>query len=430
VKQRLLLGAALAGILLSSPTRAAVPTDDDQQDLQREIAELKSRVADLEARAKRQADAQANVTKADVMSDAQRQSSITGGNFSMNYTGGKLLLQSEDKNFLLHPWFQLQFRNVTNFRDDSKDDGDNSTENGFEVRRMKFGADGNIFTPNFTYLFVWATDRHNGNPVLEEAWAKYKFGSTPWSLKAGQFKDPLDHEQLISSKYLMASERSLVADVFANGDAFVQGVTVGYDPNRSFRAEAGFTDGLRSANTNFQDYPDVTAGNSPPADDHFTAIGNSDDLLVVGAGADYTEAGDTGSLVHVVDAHYATKDHWSFYAAYLGRYTKNNMGGATPADTYDWTLRGQVAYAFDRHWEPFARYDFISFDDAGLAAGSEDQVHEITVGLNYYFHGHAAKLTVDGMYLPNGSPVGDDGSDVLASGDGEFVAQIQFQLLL
>ena len=113
---------------------AAEPADNDQQALQREIAELKSRVADLEARAKRQADAQASVTKADVMADAQRQSSITGGNFSMNYSGGKLLLQSDDKNFLLHPWFQLQFRNVTNFRDNAKDDGDSSTENGFEVR--------------------------------------------------------------------------------------------------------------------------------------------------------------------------------------------------------------------------------------------------------------------------------------------------------
>jgi hypothetical protein len=268
-------------------------------------------------------------------------------------------------------------------------------------------------------------------------------------VKAGQFKNPLDHEQLVSSKYLMSAERSLTTDIFANGDAFVQGVTLAYDPGQALRAEAGFTDGLKSANTNFQDFPDVTSGNSPPADwgaagrieykafgnwkdyDHFSAIGNKDDLLVFGAGADYTEAGDTDSFTHVVDAQFATPNHWSLYGAYLGRFTQNNPSGPTLADTYDWTLRGQLAYAFDPHWEPFARYDFINFDQDGLPAGSENQVHEITVGVNYYFHGQSAKFTIDGSYLPNGSPVSDDGAGILASdGKAQFLLRAQFQLVL
>ena len=36
--------------------------------------------------------------------------------------------------------------------------------------------------------------------------------------------------------------------------------------------------------------------------------------------------------------------------------------------------------------------------------------------MNYYLHGHAAKITADVVYLPNGDPVGDDGSDVLPTG--------------
>ena len=79
---------------------------------------------------------------------------------------------------------------------------------------------------------------------------------------------------------------------------------------------------------------------------------------------------------------------------------------------------------------PFVRYDFIKFDDFTVGAGAEDTVHEITVGTNYYIRGHDLKFTVDVMWLPNGSPVSDSGSGVLASEDTQFVFRSQFQLLL
>lgn len=72
------------------------------------------------------------------------------------------------------------------------------------------------------------------------------------------------------------------------------------------------------------------------------------------------------------------------------------------ADTYDWSLRGQVSYAIDQDWEPFLRYDFINFDSDGLAAGVENQVHEFTVRVNYYLYGQALKFNIDASYLPMG----------------------------
>ncbi|MEA2734125.1 MAG: hypothetical protein QOE14_576, partial [Humisphaera sp.] len=63
-------------------------------------------------------------------------------------------------------------------------------------------------------------------------------------------------------------------------------------------------------------------------------------------------------------------------------------------------------------------------------AGTDDTLHEFAIGANYYVHGHDLKFTVDVLYMPNGSPVSDTGSGVLASDDTQFVLRGQFQLLL
>jgi hypothetical protein len=132
----------------------------------------------------------------------------------------------------------------------------------------------------------------------------------------------------------------------------------------------------------------------------------------------------------------------SLYAAYIGRYVADNQGppgtsgGSTDptpgVDTYDVALVGQVAYLMNQKWEPFFRYGFIRFDGNSVPAGATQDVHEITTGLNYYFRSHAAKITLDATYLPNGSPANDTGSGILAT-DGnsdEFLFRAQFQLLL
>jgi hypothetical protein len=53
------------------------------------------------------------------------------------------------------------------------------------------------------------------------------------------------------------------------------------------------------------------------------------------------------------------------------------------------------------------------------------------VGVNYFLFGHNAKVTADVGYLPNGSPINDDGTGVLTDNHhNEVVARAQFQLLL
>ena len=190
------------------------------------------------------------------------------------------------------------------------------TQSGFELRRVKFGVDGNAVSPDLTYQAIFSVDRKD-----RDRHAGRRLGTLPYSRHAlgdprGQIRDPLDHEQIVFAAFSLTADRSLVDDLFAGVDGLVQGVSLGYQDDGPFRAEAAFTDGLRSANTNFQDYPATGAdwgvaarveykvrGDWKQYKD-FTALGDAKPLLVFGAGADYTEAGRTGQLVHVVDAQY------------------------------------------------------------------------------------------------------------------------------
>jgi hypothetical protein len=318
-------------------------------------------------------------------------------------------------------------------------------QNGFEIRRLKFGFDGNVITPDLTYMLQFAVDRKTGNTQLEMAWAKYHFADTPFSIRGGQFKEALDHEQLLASKFFVAADRTIADDYFIGGEGFVQGVSLVIDGGGALRGEVDFTDGIKSFNNNFQDYP--TTG--IPADwgtngrveyklfgdwadyDHLSNLGTKKNTLVVGAGADYTEAGHTATLTHVADAHLLTPSGLGLYGAFLGRYTKENTISKFTGDTYDWSFRAQASYVIGTHWEPFLQYEYIRFDKNTFAVGVRDELHAIRGGVSYYLYGHNAKLTFDATYLPNGSPIADDGAGVLQNNNhNEIVGRAQFQLLL
>jgi outer membrane murein-binding lipoprotein Lpp len=439
--------------------RAAEPTT---QELMEQVKALQAKVERLEQaqqqqeqqRQARQAQAgraEEGATADRVLADADRRSQLlqTSGNFTAGYSKGKFLIQDEKGDFVFHPWLQFKPRFVANYREGGKNGGNSDdSESGFEVRRMKFGFDGNVFTPDLTYLFLWATDRNSGNPVLEEAWARYKCGD--FAVKGGQLKDPFAHEALTSSKRLLAAERTILTDLFTGGEGFTQGVTLAYETGGPVRAEVAYTDGNNQPNRTFQDFPtsgiNANFGAAGRIEwkafgkwgeyDDFTTLGNDQDLLVFGGGVDLTQAGTTNVLLHTADVQYEV-GRLGLFAAYYGRYTDDaavGTGGAaaTRANLYDYGGIVQAAYLLpDDHWEPFVRADYIHFDGEGLAAGSENEVYEFTVGANYYLRGHSAKVTVDFTWLPNGTPVADNGADVLANdGRNEYLLRAQFQLLL
>ncbi|MDB5303741.1 MAG: phosphate-selective porin family protein [Phycisphaerales bacterium] len=486
-RSRFVKAAAMA-IALCTPAFAADPATQ-ADDTAQEIKALRARLDQLEAQQKesdlKRQDAERKLeesaTVGSVLKEAQSRDNLMAvEGFTAGFTENRFVIQSADGNFVFRPWLHLQFRDVTNDRQNFKKGGDDDWENGFEVRRMRFGFDGNAFTPDFTYFFNWATVRASGTanvtnsagakigtvsnnlggaPLLEEAWVKYKLPSSDFYIKGGQIKDPLLHDQIVSSRYQQSTERSLTADIFANGDAFTEGVTLIWDPKGAVRTEGGITHGLRSANTNFLDFPNTNAFNYGVAGrveykvmgqwkdySQIGGFGVKEPLLVFGGGIDYSERGHSGQTVGVIDAQYADQHGFNAYGAVVDRYTTHNFGiytqsaaGASigtpdPAvanhATNEYSLMLQGGYDIDQHWEPFGRYEYMRLQ--GTAAGSRNYVQALTGGVNYYFVGHRAKLTAQATYLPNGIPIDETPNDVLTNGGGhgEFVFVAQFQLLL
>jgi hypothetical protein len=100
-------------------------------------------------------------------------------------------------------------------------------------------------------------------------------------------------------------------------------------------------------------------------------------------------------------------------------------------DTYDPSLRLQASDLFDHHWESFVRYDYVHLDGREFKTPTASTVNEFTAGVNYYFHGQNAKLTLDLSYLPDGTPTTDTGNDRIENpGHNDLLLRTQFQLLL
>lgn len=434
---------------------AAEPT---QQELLSQLQELQAKVAAMEA--KQQVNTQdVDATVASVLADADHRSQLMQmEGFTAGYNQGKFIIQSADGNFSLNPNFQFQFRHTINYID-SDDDGndDNDVDDGFEVRRMKFGVQGNMFTPDLEYVFVWGSERDGGSLELKDAFVRYQFADD-WAVRAGQYKDPVHHEELTSSKRQLAVDRSLLNEILGGGATDrVQGVHLLYEPQAGgpLRAQIGYHDGVNTDNTPFFDAggdagqfitpPDwgisgrveyMVMGDNWKAYEDFSAMGNDSDILVIGGGLDWsrTTGGDERALYHTIDAQWENSGGLGVYGAYVGVLSDQDdvQPGATDDSLFDWGFLVQAGYMLNEQWEIFGRYDYTDIDDDRVTGSSEDDIHELTVGFNYYVKGHAAKFTVDGFWLPNGTPVGETGIGVFSQSgdDDQFGLRAQFQLLI
>lgn len=439
-------------IVIGLGTTSAPAEEPSREELARQIEALKAKVEQLEATQQKQTEQfskeQVDAAVQRVLSDADRHSQVLDvQGFTAGYTGGKFIIQSEDGNFVLNPQLWFQPRYVVNYREEdaaNEVDGRAKTEEGFEVRRMKLLFEGNAFTKNLRYKVQFNTNRNNGNLVLEEAFVSWKFAQA-WGVRLGQFKELTYHEESMSDARQLAAERSLINQTLGGGNFDrVQGVAVFYDPgpDRNYRAEAGFTDGPNTKNTSFQE-----GGGAPfyglndpdfglyarseykffgdwKSYDDFTAINNTQDLLVVGGGASYDQAGDNNAIFHTVDAQYESGP-LALYGAYLGVYSEQG------ASFYDFGLLAQAGYLVTTKIEPFVRYEYMNVDTAHTGVG-DDNFHVVTTGVNYYIRAHALKLTLDLSWLPNGSPINFDAGGILNpdSNTDQFVLRGQFQLIL
>ncbi len=455
----LVVGGLVAG---GSYARAADPS---VQELQAQLRQLQAKVDALEARQSASAK-EIDETVAAIIRDADRRSQLMSmEGFTAGYTSDKgFVLQSADGAYLLHPYIQFQFRHTTDWRADQKVTGNGDSQDGFEVRRLKLGFEGN-YGQDLTYAFQWATSSTTGALALEDAWAKYKFADN-WFVRAGQFKDPFARESLVSAARQLTADRSLLNNILEGNDNYIQGVSLIYDNNDRFRSEVALTDGFGSANTNFTDpattlFDGSTSTNPNTANSYtwgvagraeymilgdpktswkqynaFSALGNKTDLLIAGAASDLSQSGDTNAWYHTVDLQWEPEavKGLSVYGAGVGRYTwiEGNPTATGHDNFYDYGFLAQAGYLLNKQWEPFVRYDYTHLGSDFAEAAVEKDLHEITTGVNYYIVGHNAKFTADVTYLPNGSPIDAPGLGILkqTNSDSQWVGRIQFQLVL
>ncbi len=440
----------IGGVLgMSSLAAASEPSRDE---LLQKLEALQAKVEKLEAG--QQATTQrldadhVDATVASVLRDADDRSVFLQNvaDLPAGYEKGKFFIRSTDGRFTLNPAFQFQLRYVLNYREGEGDDGDDDAEieSGFELRRMKFGFAGTAYE-KFKYKFVWFTNRNGGEVLLEDAEVQYAL-TERLSIFGGQFKNPVHHEELVSSSKQLSADRSLVNELLGGGvEDRVQGVGVNWD-NEVITVIAAVHDGRESLNTNFRDSPtndsdygaaarvEYLAFGDKKGYGDFTALGNTGSMLVFGAGVGFSGLEDTNGIAYTIDAQYETGP-LALYAALLGQTTREHGDDdevdeegeeiADDADAYGGLV--QAGYMLSDKLELFGRYGYISLDDDSL---DEDQIHEITVGSNYYIEGHNVKVTADVIFLPSGSP-GESGLGIIDSGDeSQFVGRLQFQLLI
>jgi len=262
-------------------------------------------------------------------------------------------------------------------------------------------------------------------------------------------------ERNLSGFAQLAVDRSLL-DALIGGAIIdrVQGVSLIYGGRgaNSLRAEVAFHDGANSRNTNFQDTFDSS---TPPdgIDDRtdwgaagrvewkpfgdwkqykdFSAIGNKTDLLVLGAAGNIDGAPSANIFYGTVDAQWETAGGLGVFG---GLFVRNrDRRGAE--DFTDYGALIQAGYLIGKQWEIFGRYDVTKFDKDSVATGLENTINEFTAGLNYYLgedgkYQHRAKITLDVVYLPDGSPSNQDSLGILGSTEDEWVLRGQFQLIL
>lgn len=404
----------------------------------------------------------------EMLSDAETRSSLLAGGGVAGYEKN-FFIASSDNNFRLNFSGYSQWRYTASFRDNGRTGpavggvgnaptgngaSQNDFENGFSNHRTYLQFDGNVINPDFKFVIngEFADKQqidagggfvsNSGNFNLRDAFFSYNLGSG-WWIKGGQFRLSFLKEENIADYNQMASERSVTNFVFTQGRS--QGVEIGYRQDE-FRFIASFNDGLQSLNTDF-----ATAAGGPnyaERDYGFTGridwafAGKLDSFNTFTSKQDDEFGGYIGGGVHLEDTSNTSlpgapiADHRYFsytvdgmlkgsgfglYAAFIGsnsnfrpNFTPPNFGTTAQSSLDNYGLVVQGSWRFLKETEAFVRYDATFYDNAigfGNGAGAatpnlgDDRQDFITFGVNHYFAGQAARLTVDAIIALQGTAI-------------------------
>lgn len=370
---------------------------------------------------------------------------------------------------------QVQVRYIANFR--NKPTGaattpDDGNEDGFQIRRARLVFDGHIGSPKWEYQIQATANRDTSALEIEKAYIAYGLTDSV-KIGAGRYKENFLRESYISDGKQLAVERSLVEQVFGTG--YVEGLFAEVQPTQWLQLSASVTDGQRSgdpggSSTGYLNggndfYADATdlavtgradvklAGDWKQADD-FAAWSGQPFALFVGGGVHYelAETGDTQAsgttgavgpyddfVTYSVDG-LAKVGGLGIYAAFIGQHIDATDANARGNLDNHGALVQAGYFVIPDKLEPFARYEWLAVDDALHT----NDLNLVTVGANYYFRKHAARISVDAVWALNNinsantldfagpSGTGLSGLGLLADApnrENQVVVRAQIQLL-
>ena len=384
-------------------------------------------------------------TVAEMLSDAETRSSLLSAGDSGH--DGKFFVAGDG--YRLNIGGNTQFRYLANFRDDRA--GQDDFESGFEMRYAQLHFGGTI-NKDWIYHVQGNFDRDGGGFELEDAYAGHVF-SNGWVALAGQVKAPLLRETLMDNWHQLAVESSVAEQFFGGGRT--QAVALAKEAEDWSFAFA-VSDGAHADNTPFTSFNGVSeadysltprfqykfAGDWKQFKD-FTSPRGSNYAAMLGGAVHWQQSRNTSSPTdtdvdvfrYTIDAS-IEGDGWNFFGAFYGQYVDTRSLAADPDALNDLGGVIQGGVMVSDKAEIFARWDAIFVDEDRNFA--DDNMHFVTLGMNYYFAGHAAKFTLDGVIALNDTSslftpgVLPDPNATGLLGDteeGEVVIRAQFQLM-
>ncbi len=371
-----------------------------------------------------------------IIADAETRGSLLGhaGHDNMFF------IASADDRLRLNIGGYVQFRYLADFRDDPPGGGPDY-EGGFTLTRVRLIFAGSLKDPGVDFL-VLPYVRGDGSWSVLDAWARHTFESK-WSVKAGQSKLPFLREYLVSERFILAAERSNLTAAFAA--VYSQSVETCYT-GESLAVHLAFSNGWRTFNTDLDSPKRAEYALTGRVQYKFqgqwkqffdmTAHGNEEHATMVGAAIHHQGRTDDFAGVEVSSVTQYTLDltheglDWSAMAMFVGR----QAAVADGPDRSEYGLLAQAAYLPAQDLEVFGRYSIL-FPDRDVPRNNTFSA--VTAGINFYFHGHAAKLTTDVVWFVDDL----EGTDVLGFGPNtalgllptttpnEVAIRAQFQLI-
>lgn len=390
----------------------------------------------------------------ELRSDAQTRSSLLGSNNGAN----------------INVEVMTQFRYGYNSRDEQAAGalGDDDTTMGFSTPRTQIRLSGAVEGTDMSGLVVFDFGAAEGAAggaatllIAQAAWAL----DDNWTVLFGQWHDPVFGSDNFAPEHSLSVDHSFMNEFFEVGHT--QGVAFVYGAD-SWKFIGAFDDGAEYitnatpvANSAFNAAGEADYGFTGRFDwlvegtwDQFadaTSFRGSNYGVKIGAGAHYQKQGTTNPVTAGIDDVTVTfwtidaqveGDGWNFMAEYVGHNVETNPTAGASTDFTNSGFLLQGGFFFNDQWEGFARYDVVMLDDSLVAAGTDDNFQNVTVGFNYYFvpESHAAKFTLEAVFTLDDSTnmdalMGGAGSNdtdvtgVLGLSDSEFAIRGQMTLV-